>query len=154
MIICIMRVNTMKYTQVYAPCAFITSYMTYCQSSPVVHRNRSKKAMWKFEKLNSELITPPVFTLEKRNTPRMEKMKYNRNINAVTFSKAGREKRAVSINFLNPCSCFTRRNRRVTLRTRKTLAIWGPTLTIDDDPLPMMSNIMSRMDVSTTKKSN
>jgi hypothetical protein len=53
-------------------------------------------------------------------------MKYNKNMSAETFMRAGNENIAVSINFLRLCNYFTNLNNLVTLKTRNTRINCGP----------------------------
>lgn len=62
MIIYMMMVKTIKYTLIYQPEWFMTSYITCCQSSPVVQRKSIMKAIWKLLKLKLELMANPEVT--------------------------------------------------------------------------------------------
>ena len=132
---------------------FIVSYINKYQFSPVVALNNNKKAWWKLLKLFSQLIRNPVLTEENKNTPKIDIMKYIRNMSKETFIKAGKENIAVSISFFNSGNYLTNLNNLETLRTLKILVIWGADYKNPTDE-PEKDITISKIDVKTTKKSN
>lgn len=70
------------------------------------------------------------------------------------MNNAGKENRAVSINFLRLCKDLTNLNNLVTLKTLKTLISYGPAAKIGLSLLFVKLRTISSIEERTTKKSN